>query len=221
MNSYYKDFLTVSVLQMLRFRWLSLAALVAVLISGPVTADSDDPPLFVATGGNDIGNCQSEANPCRSLGYALGRVGKNGQIRVGDGSFELAEVADVVYLLSGAIDVRGGYGSQARSTIVGVPHEFATALTDKGFRVIADSKSLSQSAIQTQLSLQTNAAATTCTGGFAGAFPCSNVDLLAHIADRTPASRGADIWGFMDLNTHREYAIVGYSSGTAVYDVTL
>jgi len=220
MNSYYKDFLTVSVLQMLRFRWLSLAALVAVLISGPVTADSDDPPLFVATGGNDIGNCQSEANPCRSLGYALGRVGKNGQIRVGDGSFELAEVADVVYLLSGAIDVRGGYGSQARSTIVGVPHEFATALTDKGFRVIADSKSLSQSAIQTQLSLQTNAAATTCTGGFAGAFPCSNVDLLAHIADRTPASRGADIWGFMDLNTHREYAIVGYSSGTAVYDVT-
>jgi len=220
MISYYKDFFTGSVSHMHRFRGSWCVALGAFFLSGAVTADSDDPPLYVSTGGDDNGNCRSEANPCRSLGYALERVGKNGQIRVGDGSFELTEIADVIYLLSGAIDVRGGYGNEARSTIVGVPHEFAAGLSQKGFRVIADSKSVNQAAIQSQLSLQSNAAATTCTGGFAGAFPCSNVDLLAHIADRTPASRGADIWGFMDLNTHREYALVGYSSGTAVYDVT-
>ena len=56
--------------------------------------------------------------------------------------------------------------------------------------------------------------------GSPAVFPCNEVDLLAHIADRTPAARGADIWGFLDLNTNREYAIVGYSSGTAVFDVT-
>lgn len=185
-----------------------------------VEADSDDPPLFVAAGGDDRGNCQSEASPCQTLGYALGRVGKNGQIRVGDGSFHLSDVADVIYLLSGAIDVRGSYGNEARSTVIGVPHEFAASLEDKGFRVIADSKSVSQTAVQTQLSLQSSVAATDCSGGFAGSFPCNNVNLLAHVADRTPAARGADIWGFMDLNSHREYAIVGYSSGTAVYDVS-
>ncbi len=46
------------------------------------------------------------------------------------------------------------------------------------------------------------------------------MDLLSHVSTRTPGARGADIWGFMDLNTNREYAIVGYSSGTAVFDVS-
>lgn len=187
---------------------------------GNVMADGDDAPLFVSANGKDAGLCQSEANPCRTLDYALKRVGKNGQIRVGDGSYELSQAADVIYLLSASIDVRGSYASGSRSTIVGVPHEFADSLEAKGFRVIADSKSLSQELVQTQLGLQSNTAATACSSGFAGVFPCDRVDLLAHVADRTAAARGADIWGFMDLNTHREYAIVGYSSGTAVYDVT-
>jgi len=224
-NNYYKDFSTVPVLHMRRFTLSAVAALSASLFYGGVMADVDDTPLFVAAGGNDIGLCQSEAEPCRTLGYALKRVGKNGQIRVGDGSYELSEPADVIYLLSASIDVRGNYADGAGSTIVGVPHEFAASLAAKGFRVIADSKGLdsrglSQAAVQTQLGLQSNTAATACVGGSAGAFPCDKVDLLAHVADRTPASRGADIWGFMDLNTHREYAIVGYSSGTAVYDVS-
>lgn len=64
------------------------------------------------------------------------------------------------------------------------------------------------------------AAATRCVNGLAGPYPCSNVDLLSHVADRTPGAKAADIWGFMDLNTHREYVIVGYSTGTAVFDVT-
>ncbi len=203
-----------------RFFSSTLVVLVALSIAATTSADGDGPPLFVAAGGSDTGNCQTEAQPCRTLSYALGRVGKNGQIRVGDGSFELTEISDVIYLLSSAIDVRGSYPAGSRSTVIGVPHEFAVALSERGFRVIADSKSVNQAAVQTQLSLQSSVAATTCAGGFAGAFPCDNVDLLAHVADRTPASSGADIWGFMDLNTHREYAIVGYSSGTAVYDVT-
>jgi len=219
-NSYYKDFSTVPVPHMRRFRLPALAALLSLLFAGGVMADVDDTPLFVAASGNDTGLCQSEAKPCRTLGFALQRVGKNGQIRVGDGSYELSEPADVVYLLSAAIDVRGSYANGAGSTIVGVPPQFAARLAAKGFRVIADSKGLGQALAQSQESLRSNTAATACVGGFAGAFPCDKVDLLAHVADRTPASRGADIWGFVDLNTHREYAIVGYSSGTAIYDVS-
>jgi choice-of-anchor B domain-containing protein len=219
-NGYYKDISTVSVPQMKRFLLPAFAMLSTCLIPGSAMADGDDAPLFVSADGSDTGLCQSETEPCRTLDYALKRVGKNGQIRVGDGSYELSRAADVIYVLSASIDVRGSYASGTRSTIVGVPHEFADALEAKGFRVITDSKSLRQDIVQTQMGLQSNAGATACTGGIAGVFPCDKVDLLAHIADRTPAARGADIWGFMDLNTHREYAIVSYSSGTAVYDVS-
>ena len=64
------------------------------------------------------------------------------------------------------------------------------------------------------------AAATSCVGGFAGIYPCNNVDLLAHIPDYTPNGNAADVWGFMDLNSNREYVIVGYDTGSAVFDVT-
>lgn len=188
--------------------------------AGKVVADGDEPTLFVTATGQDAGNCQSETAACRTIEYALDRAGKNARIQVGVGSYEVADVADLIYLLSGAIDVRGSDQPGAGSTLIGVPPEFASDLIAKGFQIIADSKGQHQSAVDTQLSLKSSTAATVCAGGFAGPFPCSNVDLLAHVADRTPAARGADIWGFMDLNTHREYAIVGYSSGTAVYDVS-
>lgn len=220
MNSYYRDFCKDSVLHMTRLFVPVMTALAVLSFGSTAMADSDEPPLFVVEKGSDAGNCQSMAAPCRTIAYALQQVGKNGQIRVGGGSFELSDVADVVYLLSGAIDVRGSYATGSRSTLIGVAPEFAGDLEAKGFRVIVDTKGLNHAAVQTQLSLQSSAAATACVGGFAGSFPCSNVDLLAHVADRTPSARGADIWGFMDLNTHREYAIVGYSSGTAVFDVT-
>ena len=205
---------------MKRFVFLAIATIALLPLCNGALADSDEPPLFVSNSGNDIGNCQIESRPCRSISYALGQVGKNGQIRVGDGSFELTDIADVIYMLSGAIDVRGGYDGALKPTLIGVPSEFAAKLEDKGFHVVVDAKGLHHAAIASQLSVQASAVATSCVGGFAGSFPCNNVDLLAHISDRTPAARGADIWGFMDLNTNREYAIVGYSIGTAVFDVS-
>ncbi len=219
MNGYYRGFFFDAVLNMTRFVLLAAFVLAVYSFHNVTFADSDEPALYVATDGSDQGNCQSATSPCQTIDYALDRVGKNGRIRVGDGTFALTDVADVIYLLSGAIDVRGSYAKGLQSTLVGVPHDFAAQLEAKGFHVIADAKSLNQAA-QTQQGLRFNAAATPCVAGFAGVFPCSNVDLLVHIADRTATARGADIWGFMDLNTHREYAIVGYSSGTAVYDVT-
>jgi choice-of-anchor B domain-containing protein len=204
-------------------------------LSFAALADDVPPPLFVSTTGVDMGSCEDSAAPCKSIGYALRRVGKNGQIRVANGSFELAAMEDVVYMLSGAIDVRGGFHeadnfavrSGPETTLIGVPAEFAGDLARRGFRVIADSKSIgdpvdnqSKAIVENQLSLQANAAATPCVDGSAGTFACDNVDLLAHVAERTASARGADIWGFMDLNTNREYAIVAYSVGTAVFDVS-
>ena len=200
-----------------------LCALAATLLLGfasPALADSDEPPLHVATNGVDAGSCQDSTAPCRSIDYALQRVGKNGQIRIAAGDYALDSPENVFYLVSGAIDVR----AEAGTTLVGVPHEFAGDLGSRGLRVIADTKGLSRETEQNLVSafesLKVSTSATSCVGGFAGVFPCDKVDLLAHVADRTPGARGADIWGVVDLNSNREYAIMGYSTGTAVYEVT-
>ena len=67
-------------------------------------------------------------------------------------------------------------------------------------------------------------AQTECAGGFAGAFPCDRVDLLAVLS---PAELGGgpevqlnDVWGWTDPETGREYALVGRADGTAFVDVT-
>ena len=215
-------------------------ALLVFLLAAASTApyalgDESEPPLYVATTGSDQGDCRVASAPCQTIDYALQRVGKNGQIRVAGGTYSLAEVENLAYFLSDAIDVRGGYSEAdqfsvrvgAPTTLVGAPHAFADALSQRGFRAIVDSKGLSAAArarsaalVKTQQSLSTSTAATPCNNGQAGVFPCNDVDLLAHIPDRTDTADGTDIWGFVDLNSQREYAIVGYSIGTAVYDVS-
>lgn len=61
-----------------------------------------------------------------------------------------------------------------------------------------------------------------CVGGFAGAYECSNMDLLEHIG---LAALGADstndIWGWTDPQTGKEYALVGLDTGTAFVDVSV
>ena len=220
MNGYYRDFFRLSVRKMSRSTLAALAVTAILTFSPVLYADTDGPPLHVAASGVDQGNCIDAASPCRSIDYALQRVGKNGRIRIATGDYTLATPENIFYLVSGAIDVQAESGT----TLVGVPHEFANDLGKKGIRVIADTKSLDRDTatnlVNTRDNLKSNSAATACAGGFAGAFACSNVDLLAHVADRTASARGADVWGFVDLNTNREYAIMGYSTGTAVYDVT-
>ena len=216
MSAYYRDIFRLPALPMQK----PLLAVAATLFLGSASvADTLGPPLFVAPTGSDNGNCLDAAMPCRSLDFALQRVGKNGQIRVAAGSYTLSSPENVFYLVSNAIDLRAAEGA----TLVGVPHEFAAELTARGFRVIADTKGLDRTAEKlgaTKLALAAETAATACTGGFAGTFPCQQVDLVAHVADRSSSASGADIWGFIDLNTNREYAIMGYSTGTAVYDVS-
>ncbi len=219
MNGYYRGFSWQPVSNMIRIPLAALAATAALTFSSAVLADTDEPPLHVSSQGTDAGDCLDAASPCQTIDYALRRVGKNGQILIEAGRYTLDTPENIFYLVSGAIDVKAEVGT----TLVGVPQEFANDLSARGIRVIVDSKSLgrdvAEKLVSTRESLNTSTTATTCAGGFAGTFPCSNMDLLAHVPDRTVFADGTDIWGFVDLNSNREYAIMGYSTGTAVYDL--
>lgn len=68
---------------------------------------------------------------------------------------------------------------------------------------------------------ESTTAITPCVGGLAGSYPCSKVDLLAfrNLAFFS-ASGGNDIWGWTDVTTGKEYALVGLNNGTAFVDIT-
>ncbi|HRQ39383.1 MAG TPA: choice-of-anchor B family protein [Chloroflexota bacterium] len=67
----------------------------------------------------------------------------------------------------------------------------------------------------------TSTAATPCVGGMADIYPCSNVDLLAHISlAAMSATAGNDSWGWTDPLDGKEYAIMGLNNGTAFVDIS-
>lgn len=200
-------------------------------------ADSEI-PIFVAENGVDDGDCTNEAAPCASLSYALSRAGKGSQVRVATGRYSVSDAADVMRIVSGATDIVGGFQfeqdnanySRGTSVLVGVPAQYRDQLAARGFEIVADQKG-DATAVLSELAkvdaaqnrLKSGAAAANCIGGMASGLPCSNVDLLSHVAHADISARpanGNDIWGFVDLNTGREYAIAGFNSGTAVFDVT-
>ena len=61
-----------------------------------------------------------------------------------------------------------------------------------------------------------------CIGARAGDFPCQGVDLLAFVSVAALGGNAAvnDLWGWVDPETDREYALVGRTDGTAFVDVT-
>lgn len=62
---------------------------------------------------------------------------------------------------------------------------------------------------------------TACEGGMAGTFPCQDFDLLFHMnLASLDAQSGNDIWGWTDVTTGHEYALVGLNNGTAFVDIT-
>ena len=62
---------------------------------------------------------------------------------------------------------------------------------------------------------------TACVDGQAGAFECSNVDLLAFLPlAQIGGGNGNDIWGWTDTLTGNEYAIMGLTNGTAFVDIS-
>jgi len=219
-----------------------LASILFLTLAGLLALDAfghgEEGPLFVATDGNDAGQCQDAANPCRTIGYAMRWVGKGGEIRVAKGRYAIADAEDLFHLVGGVFNVRGGYepgdGLQrspaSASTLIGVPETYREILGKRGFHVISDGKAIDAAVIartedllQQHQQLKTSMSFTPCVNGKAGVFDCNQVDLLSHVAFPDVTSnptQGADVWGFVDLNTNREYAFVGYNIGTAVFDVT-
>jgi choice-of-anchor B domain-containing protein len=63
-----------------------------------------------------------------------------------------------------------------------------------------------------------------CTGGMAGPFPCNNIKLMAYVPVSGVGASGNielnDMWGWVDPQTSKEYAIVLRRDGTAFVDVT-
>jgi len=66
-------------------------------------------------------------------------------------------------------------------------------------------------------------AASSCSGGFAAEYPCQGIDFMSRVAlssfPGSPTS-ASNLWGYVDLDNNREYAIIGLRNGTGVVDVT-
>ena len=65
------------------------------------------------------------------------------------------------------------------------------------------------------------AASAKCKNGKAGEYLCKNIDLAAHVPAEVMGGAGiADVWGWVDPETKREYAILGSTDGVQFLDVT-
>ena len=54
-------------------------------------------------------NVLAPQTPCATIGYALTQAGKGGQIRVTEGAYTIEKAEDLFHLISGVVDVNGGY----------------------------------------------------------------------------------------------------------------
>ena len=198
----------------------------------------EDLPRYVAEQGVDAGDCTLPVRPCRTIQYATAVARKGSQVRVASGRYRIETPHEIFHVTSGVLDVRGGFSrfddflTQAPTanptTLVGVPAEFRDQLRAQGFHVIADRKGADQREALADLrrgygAMLTSRGTTQCDGGSAGSFACHQIDMLSHLALSDFSSNPSlanDIWGFVDLNTEREYALIGLYNGTAVVDVT-
>ena len=195
-----------------------LTLCLCVVLLGPTTRAlahaEHEKPRYVAASGSDQGNCGEMFRPCRSIGYAASRAAKGDRILVAAGEYRVSDAEELFALVSDATMVRGGFSRfdhfqvsapLANDTLlIGVPSQYRTLLSSKGFRLIADGKALSPAVaseggrlLRKYQATQKSTAATPCSGGQAGSFSCSNVDLLAHLALADFSSRPTtanDIW---------------------------
>ena len=61
-----------------------------------------------------------------------------------------------------------------------------------------------------------------CIDGNAGGYECMGIDLMYKISlQQLNATLANDCWGWTDIQTGREYAIIGLENGTAFIDITI
>ncbi|MCJ8273538.1 MAG: choice-of-anchor B family protein, partial [Psychrosphaera sp.] len=211
------------------------------LYSGSALAHAEhDKPRYISSTGVDKGACEALESPCLTFRYTANQSNKGDQILVASGKYAIDDADSLFYLLSEIVPVKAGFSTkdgykvrdqQANTThLTGVPLEFAQQLRAKGFVVNTDQKNLSTEAAATLAqkliqykSLSQSQADVDCVDGQAGQFACNNIKLLSHVPLTELSGSNAsanDIWGFIDLNNNREYAIIGLRNGVAAVDVT-
>jgi choice-of-anchor B domain-containing protein len=216
----------------------SLTSALALLAIASSVAASHDESLgarFVQPGGTDAGTCLDHHAPCVSIQYALEQAEPGHTVKVGAGIFDLRGV-DPATFLHGPVHATGGYGNadhyyesrplQVQSIVTGIDARYRNALAVRGFywaeSVAAAQRNVFSFAGGTALQ-PAQAAPADCVQGMAGQFPCRNLDFLSHIPLAQFSGRpvsAANVWGFVDLNDDREYAVLGLRNGTAIVEVT-
>ncbi len=209
--------------------------LALLLASSWCAAHEEEHVRYLSPSGTDAGGCQTPSTACRSVGYTAGQAGKGGEVKVSAGQYTLAGREDLFYVWSETAELSGGYSADFHAhepaeyptLLIGVPPERRAALEARGFQVLVDSKwSESDAGISVAQALAPmleSSGPVDCTGGSAGIHDCERIDLLSHLALAdfgTRPSGANDIWGFVDLNTEREYALIGLRNGIAVVDVS-
>jgi len=212
--------------------WTGLLLVGVTMISS--SHDDTQGARFVDPDGVNASECLEHHEPCRSIQYALAQAEPGNTVKVATGIYDMSGVEPESFLF-GVIRAQGGYEGghfelqdpAVNSTIlVGVDPRYRLQMMHLGFKWAADIASARQGMVDESAApaLQATAIATMpCVQGFAGQFPCRNVDFQSQISLNQFASQptsAANVWGFVDLNDNHEYAVIGLNNGTAVVDVT-
>ncbi|MDP5307556.1 choice-of-anchor B family protein [Paracoccus spongiarum] len=191
------------------------------------------PVGHVSEGGTDSGDCGNPNAPCATIAYAVSQAVEGQEIRVAEGYFELdpqvlADATARQITIEGGFARASAFGARAAApdvaelaTVVSGPSYAArTALAEGGIRLQQDRKHRDIAPVTRAAALKGPA---TCTDGLADGHPCKGIDRLAQMplaVFSTQPGEANDIWGFVDQNDNREYAIIGLENGAAVVDVT-
>lgn len=198
------------------------------------------PTRYIAVNGEDTGDCSNLANPCLSVAYAVELSSKGDKVYISSGEYYSSGM-DIFYLLSGLVDIEAGFSTADHFTnkdsdknitvFYGVPLEYRRKVQEMGFKAVTDTKALdiklsdeeSKLLDNFQKMAKTSQTFTPCTNGFSAQFECNGFAMQSRLpASQLHSSSPAlnDVWGFVDLNNNKEYAIVGLRNGTTIVDVT-
>ena len=215
-----------------------LIVLLLTFASQDVVAHAEhDKARFVAEDGEDIGRCDNRFRPCATIRFAAMQANKGDSVLVAAGTYLFENATDAQILNDALMPVIGGFSridhfqiqnpSVYKTTLVNVPVYLTSDLYDNGFNVIVDAKGANGEHVaerkQHHTLSQRISANLSCNNGMAGEYPCNGVSLLSHVPVSVLSSLSSeanDIWGHVDLNTNKEYAIVGMQRSVAVVDVS-
>lgn len=217
---------------------LAISALLAII--APQALSDSGLPRYVASDGSDTSDCTNLFRPCKSPIFAIDQSTKTDRVYLAKGEYPINTTDEVFTVVANSYRLYGGYSritqynaaepNQNTTTLIGIPAAQRDGFAERGFRIVSDLKHMHATDRKKTQALSKTLTATSqshgkidCNNGTASSFSCENINMLSHLGFASlplSASAGNDIWGFVDLNTQREYAIIGLDTGVAVIDIT-